>query len=101
MKSPEQEIAFLRRNDDGIELRIKVVPGASRSEIVGMLGDRLKIRVAAAPEKGKANEALLLLIADWLGTKNIELTAGHGNAEKTVHVIGVHELSAEQMRRIT
>ena len=83
-----------------MELRIKVVPGASRSEIVGVLGDRLKIRIAAPPEKGKANQALLLLIADWLGTKNIELVSGHRNAEKTVRVAGLHELSVEQMRRL-
>ena len=83
-----------------MELRIKVVPGASRSEIVGVLGDRLKIRIAAPPEKGKANQALLLLIADWLGTKNIELVSGHGNAEKIVRVAGLYELSAEQMRRL-
>ena len=83
-----------------MELRIKVVPGASRSEIVGVLGDRLKIRIAAPPEKGNANQALLLLIADWLGTKNIELVSGHGNVEKTVRVAGLYELSAEQMRRL-
>ncbi len=83
-----------------MELRIKVVPGASRSEIVGVLGDRLKIRIVAPPEKGKANQALLLLLADWLGTKNVELVAGRGNAEKTVRVIGIHELSADQGRRL-
>lgn len=79
---------------------MKIVPGARRSEIVGVLGDRLKIRIAAPPEKGKANQALLLLIADWLRTKNVELVAGHGNAEKTVRVVGIYELSPEQMRRV-
>ena len=83
-----------------MELRIKVVSGASHSEIVGVLGDRLKIRIAAPPEKGKANQALLLLIADWLGTKNIELVSGHGHAEKTVRVAGLHELNVEQMRHL-
>jgi len=94
----KQGVAFLRRHDHAIELRFKVVPGASRSEIVGVLGDRLKIRIAAPPEKGKANQALLQLIADWLGTKNVAVVAGHGNADKTVRVGGMCELSAEQMR---
>ena len=83
-----------------MELRVKIVPGASRSEIVGPLGDRLKIRIAAPAQDGKANQALLLLIASWLGTKNVELITGHGNPEKTVRVTGVYELSDEQMQRL-
>ncbi len=71
----KQGVSFLLRHDHAIELRVKVVPGASRSEIVGVLGDPLKIRIAAPPEKGKANQALLQLIADWLGTKNVAVVA--------------------------
>jgi uncharacterized protein len=100
LKSSDAQFAFVRRGAAGIELRIKVVPGASRSEIVGVLGDRLKIRIAAPPEKGKANETLLNLIAEWLGTKNIELIAGHGSAEKTVRVDGMFELGAAHLGRI-
>lgn len=83
-----------------MDLRVKAVPGASRSEIVGILGARLKIRIAAPSEHGKANQALLLLIADWLGTKNIDLIAGRASAEKTVRVIGRYELSAIQLGRL-
>ncbi len=90
----------MRQCADGMELRVKVVPGASRSEIVGKMGNRLKIRIAAPPEHGKANRALLLLLADWLGTKNLELIAGHGNPEKTVRVNGAYGLSDEQMARL-
>ena len=42
-----------------MELEVKVVPGASRSEVTGWLGDSLKIRVAAPPERGKANAAVV------------------------------------------
>jgi uncharacterized protein len=97
LESSEISIAFLRHCKDGLELRIKVVPGASHSKIAGVLGDRLKIRIAAPPEKGKANEALLSLMAKWLGTKNVQLVAGHGNAEKTVRVVGLYELSPQQL----
>ena len=95
--NPKPEIPFLRRHSDGIELRIKVVPGASKSEIVGILDDRLKVRIAAPPEHGKANQALLALLRKWLGTTQIELIAGSASAEKTVRVNGLNKLTQEQI----
>jgi hypothetical protein len=81
--------SFAREVEGGIELSIKVVPGASRSEIVGPLGDRLKIRVAAPPEAGQANRALVDLLRRWLGTKVVEIVAGTSSPEKIVRVSGV------------
>ncbi len=83
---------YARRLHDAIELRVKVVPGANRSEIIGPLGDRLKIRIAAPAENGKANQALLLLVSQWLGTKDVQLIAGHGSAIKTLRISGLVEL---------
>ena len=91
-----QRPLFLRQ-DNSLELRIKVVPGASKSEIVGILGNRLKVRIAAAPEQGKANQALLALLRKWLGTSQIELIAGSASAEKTVRVNGLNKLTQEQI----
>jgi len=48
-------------------LSLKVVPGSSRDEIVGWLGDSLKVKVKAPPEKGRANEAVVALLAERLG----------------------------------
>lgn len=75
----------------GIALRIKVVPGASRSKIVGVLGDRLKIAVAAPAEAGKANKAVCLLVAKVFGVapRDVEITSGHTLPRKTVDVAGV------------
>ena len=89
--------SFVQRVDDGIQLRLKVIPGASRSQIVGGHGDRLKIKVAAPPEQGKANRAVVELLKQWLGSNAIEIVAGHGHAEKTVKVTGITGLTAEQM----
>ncbi|MFM9997162.1 MAG: DUF167 domain-containing protein [Phycisphaerales bacterium] len=80
-------------------LLIKAVPGARRDEIVGMLGDRLKVRVSAPPEGGKANAAICALIAAALGVKprQVEVVSGHASAEKTVRVTGA---DAETVRAV-
>jgi uncharacterized protein len=69
-----------------IEIDVKVVAGASRSEVVGPLGRRLKVRVAAPPEGGKANRAVIELLKKWLSSKDVEIVAGQSSAEKTVRV---------------
>jgi len=76
-----------------VRLNLKVVPGAKRNEIAGMLGDRLKIRVTAPPEAGKANAAVRSVIAAALGIKPgaVTMVSGHSSAEKTVEIIGVGE----------
>jgi uncharacterized protein (TIGR00251 family) len=48
-------------------LPVKVVPKASRDRVAGWIGDRLKVQVAAPPERGRANEAVARLLADALG----------------------------------
>ena len=81
-------------------LAIKAVPGASRDAIAGPLGDRLKVRVAAPPEEGKANEAIRRLIADALSvpTSAVTLVAGPARAEKMVRVAGI--TASEAIRRL-
>lgn len=91
---------FVRRMATGIEIRLKVVPGASRSHIVGALGDRLKIRVAAAPEQGKANRVVLSLLSDWLGVGGLEIVAGHTSPEKTVSVPKLPGLTVSQLEKL-
>ena len=65
-----------------------IIPGASRSVIVGVLGDRLEVKVAAPPEDGKANQAVIELVSEWLG-RDVEIVAGHRSAEKRVLVTGL------------
>ena len=69
-------------------LNIKVVPGASRDQIVGWLGNALKIKVTAPPENGKANEAVVTLLAKTLGVRRdtIEIVSGHGSPAKRVDI---------------
>lgn len=85
-------VPFLVRGDaDGLLIRVKVVPGASADAIVGPSGDRLRVRVAAPPEDGRANAALESLLAKSLGVaaRAVAVEAGHHRAEKHVRVRGV------------
>jgi uncharacterized protein (TIGR00251 family) len=76
---------WLRAVPGGVELRLKVVPGASRSGVAGELGDRLKIRIAAPPEGGRANRAIEELLSG-LCSRRCQVVAGHGTALKSVLV---------------
>jgi uncharacterized protein len=78
-------------------IAVKVVPGASRSEIVGWQEDTLRVRIAAPPERGKANAALIELLAQTLGVskRSVSVISGHTQSRKRVEIIGV---SAEDVR---
>ena len=70
-------------------LRVKVIPRSSRSELVGALADgTLKVRIAAPPEKGKANAALCAFLAEHYGVprRSVEIVSGHTSALKQVKI---------------
>lgn len=79
-------------------IHVKAVPGAKRDEIADVLGDRLKIRVSAPPEGGKANKAICKLLASHLGVRasDVEVARGASNAEKVIRVSGV---GVEELRK--
>ena len=66
-------------------------PGAGRTAVVGRHGDAWKVRVAEAPERGRANEAVLRLLAETLALPRTALTlvSGHGAREKIVELTGI------------
>ena len=80
----------------GSEIYVKVVPGASRDRIVGAHGDALKVQVTAPPEKGKANGAVIKLLAKSLGCpeRDISIVRGGSSARKTVYLRGISMESA-------
>jgi uncharacterized protein (TIGR00251 family) len=73
-------------------LYVKVVPGSSKNEIAGQQGDRLRIKIAAAPEDGKANAALTAFLAEQykVPKRNVEIVAGEKSRLKTIKIIA-HE----------
>jgi uncharacterized protein (TIGR00251 family) len=83
---------LLTTDDDGaVFLPVHAQPGAGRTELVGRHGDALKVRVAAPPEAGRANEALLALLAERLGVpaKAVTLASGESSRTKRVRIEGV------------
>ena len=72
-------------------LRIRVSPGARRAEIAGRLGDAWKVRVRAAPERGRANEAVLRLLSETLRVplSGLEVVSGRAARDKVVELRGL------------
>jgi hypothetical protein len=81
---------WYRCSDDVITLTLHVQPGARRSEIVGLHGDALKLKLAAPPVEGRANEALLKFISGLFGVplRQVELRQGAQSRHKVVEVVG-------------
>ena len=80
-------------------IRVTVSPGAERSEILGRHGDGWKARISAAPERGRANEALARLLADVCGVapKAVRIVSGDASRRKVVEVDGLSETAAGRM----
>ena len=72
-----------------MEFQVKVIPKSSRTELVGYLPDGTwKVKVAAAPEKGKANRALCEFLAEKLGVpkSRVRIVSGETSHLKRIHV---------------
>jgi uncharacterized protein (TIGR00251 family) len=79
-------------------LRLRVSPGARRTELVGRHGDSWKVRVAAPPEDGRANDALVGLLAERLELprRDVSVVSGHAGRDKIVELAGIGEAEAER-----
>jgi uncharacterized protein (TIGR00251 family) len=82
----------------GTLLEIKVAPGASRSRIVGPHGDGWRVQIAAPPERGRANDALVELLAETLGVprRAVSVVRGATSARKTVRIEGLSPAEVER-----
>lgn len=66
-----------------VTFTVRVVPRASRSEIVGIQDDAVKLRLSSPPVDGKANEECVRVIADFLGLKKRQVSIVNGHASRT------------------
>jgi uncharacterized protein (TIGR00251 family) len=80
-------------------LQVKVVPGARRDEVAGKYGEGIKVRVSAPPEAGKANAAVVEVVAGLFGVKAsaVRIVRGQTNPRKTVSIDGVDQAQVDRM----
>lgn len=83
-------MSWYKREGDAVILVLHAQPGAKRTEVAGLHGDALKIRLAAPPIEGRANEALLRFIAEHFKVplRNVELKQGGQSRHKRIAVSG-------------
>lgn len=87
----------VRPGEGGALLRVRAAPGAARDAITGLHGDALRVRVRAAPERGRANRALARLLAGALGVAPSAVAVARGEAGRDKWVL-VRGMPADELR---
>lgn len=82
---------MIRAVPGGIALTVRVQPSATRSEVAGELGGALKVRLAAPPVDGRANDALVEFLSELLviPRRSIRITRGLASRTKQVEILGI------------
>lgn len=82
---------------EGIVFQVRVVPRSSRSEVAGIQGDSLKVRLKAPPVEGRANEECIRFLAGLLGVKKdrVRIVSGLKSKTKTIAVSGLQKKDLE------
>jgi len=83
-------VSWLREGDGRVTLTLHIQPGAKKTEVSGLYGDALKIRLAAPPVDGKANAALIAFVAERLGLAKalVRLKSGQTSRRKVLEISG-------------
>src|SRR5262249_35168516 len=92
----ERTPVILTTTAGGVRVVLHVQPGAGRTELAGVYGDALKVRVRAAPEAGRANEAVVRFLAQQLRVpiNRVRILAGFTSRRKLVEIGGVSAADA-------
>ena len=81
----------IQNTKDAITFKAKIVPGSSKTCIAGILNGMLKVKIAAPPEKGRANQQLIKFLSKFLEVKDnsIKITSGNTSPIKTIQVTAI------------
>lgn len=95
-----------QEGSEAIVLRVMAHPGAGRASVVGIHGDALKVRVSAPPVGGRANQAVVEMVAELFGVKEtaVKVVAGETSRNKRLEIAGIspddaHRLIDEALAR--
>ncbi|SRR6266568_8689412 len=82
---------FMTVQPDGVTLSLKVQPRASRNAVGPAAGEVLRVKVTAPPVDSAANDAVIELLAEWLGCRrgDIQLVRGQTSRQKVVKIFGI------------
>lgn len=82
------DTSWCRQKNEGVLLFVVISPNASSTSVVGKFNGRLKIRIAQCAEKGKANTAVINLLANMIGipVSACTIVSGHTYKEKTIYI---------------
>ena len=75
-------MSWYQTGGDGVAIHVHAQPGAKRTEVAGLYGDCVKVRVASPPVDGKANECLIEFLARRLGVKRSQVTIIRGMSSR-------------------
>ena len=95
---PQPKKPTVQQAESGVTFKVRVQPKASRNQVDGYSADSLRLRVTAPPQAGKANMAVISLLAETLGVpkSRLRIIRGHGSREKLVQVTS---LTTEDVER--
>jgi len=79
-------LSWHQTGGDGVTIHVHAQPGAKRTEVAGLYGDCIKVRLASPPVDGKANECLIEFLARRLGVKRSQVTIIRGMSSRRKHV---------------
>ena len=82
---------MIRQTPAGVELDVRVIPRARKTEIAGVREDAIVVRLAAPPVEGAANDALVAFVAEWLAVprRAVHILSGERSRRKRLSVTGV------------
>ncbi|MBW1708712.1 MAG: YggU family protein [Deltaproteobacteria bacterium] len=90
--SEKEDVIYLKKERDGVRLKVHLSPRSFNEGVGGIHGDALQIKVKAPPVKGRANEALIKLLARRLGVAKNKITIRSGNTSRT-KILHIESLS--------
>jgi uncharacterized protein (TIGR00251 family) len=86
---------------DGVRIAVQITPNAKKTEVIGVLGDALKLKLQAQPIEGRANEALIKFLAGALAVPKSAVTITHGLTSKRKLVeVKSGVLTTEEVERL-